>query len=318
MATLATATMRSLGARWVAAIGSAELSGIVGDAAHQTDPGKHLSWNDNVRLFGTGAWPLRQVAGDRNPPNKTAAAAIDIKMNAVDMKRVHNRFIAVFNARARDPRARFVTAFNGYNGTGTAQRFDMQTGGISWTDDSHNWHEHVEVPYDQVDSVRMVDAVMSIVAGETLEAYAARTGTTTSTGGEDASGEEEVHMIPIQLPRGFAFDEKGGLLAREYAISVPVEPAGHAGNPIVGTKKLYLSFSSDFNDKPIPVRVAIWNGAGWTVTTLQVKKDGRNDVAVPPVKGPSAYNVSVGRVRPMATTDAAEATYPLSVLVTVA
>lgn len=166
--------MKDWSNRWDKAISSAVPSGIVGDLAHTFDPGKHLSWQDNRNSFGAGAWPITG-GGDGNPKNKSASAAIDMSMNRQDQNTVHNRYIAVFNDRNNDPRAQFVAAFNGYNGKGNPMRYQMYDGGTAVTDNSHTWHEHVEIYYDDVDNPMMVDANMSIITGESKAGYIGRT-----------------------------------------------------------------------------------------------------------------------------------------------
>jgi hypothetical protein len=172
--TIATPTMQNWSARWDAAIRSAVPSGIVGDYAHTLAPGKHISWQDNRNKFGAGVWPI-VGGGDGNPKNKSASAAIDMSMNRADQNAVHNRYIAVFNDRNNDPRAQYVAAINGWNGSGSPMRYQFYDGGKAVTDRSHEWHEHVEVYYDQVDDPKMVDANMSIITGESKAAYIGRT-----------------------------------------------------------------------------------------------------------------------------------------------
>lgn len=166
--------MKDWSAKWDGAIKSAVPSGIVGDLAHTFNPGKHLSWQDNVNSFGRNSWPV-VGGGDGNPKNKSAAAAIDMSMNRADQNTVHNRYIAVFNNRNNDPRAQYVAAFNGYNGKGSPMRYQMYDGGTAVTDSSHEWHEHVEIYYDDVDNPKMVDANMSIITGESMAGYIGRT-----------------------------------------------------------------------------------------------------------------------------------------------
>jgi hypothetical protein len=171
VATVATATMLSLGSGWRAIIRSAVMSGIVGDLAHQTAPGRHLSWEDNLRLFGSGSWPLNWTAGDKSPKNKRAASAIDMSMNVGDMIAVTKRFVKVFENRKTDRRAKYVNAVNGTTDGVNAKRWDFVSGAISWTDNSHLWHVHDETMYDKVDDPEMVRAHLSIVKGESAEQY---------------------------------------------------------------------------------------------------------------------------------------------------
>lgn len=169
-----TATMRSWSSRWDGAIGSAVPSGINGDPAHYSDPGKHISRNDNIQLFGWNAWCVTLPKDKAGPGDK--ACAIDMNMGRADQNKVHNRYIQVYKDRAWDPRAKYVHAFNGWNGTGQPMRYNLVNGATAVTDSSHTWHEHVETFYGYVNDPAMVEAQMSIITGESAAAYAARVG----------------------------------------------------------------------------------------------------------------------------------------------
>lgn len=165
--------MQSWSDRWDKAIPSAQPSGINGDPAHYEDPGKHISRSDNIRLFGTGAWCVVLPDDKAGPADK--ACAIDMNMDRADQNKVHNRYIEVYKHRGIDPRARYVHAFNGYNGVNQPMRYNVQNGATAVTDSSHTWHEHVETYYRYVNDPAMVDAHMSIITGETMAAYIGRT-----------------------------------------------------------------------------------------------------------------------------------------------
>lgn len=156
---------------WEDAIGSAVCSGIVGDPAHQEKPSKHNSRQDNP----SGSWATSHSKDQKGPSNM--ACAVDVSMNDADMKKVHNRFINLYNARKSDPRAGYVDCFNGYNGSGGAKRYDLPAGTISGTDDSHEWHEHVESFYlyagTDEESWTAARAILSVVKGETADQWLA-------------------------------------------------------------------------------------------------------------------------------------------------
>lgn len=176
MATLATKTMYQLWYLFDAKLASAVLSGIVGDFAHTLAPGKHLSWQDNVNKFGGNSWPVIQ-GSDRNPRNKSGAGAIDITMNRQDQNKVHNNLIKVYKNRKTDPRAKYIAAFNGWNGSGSPMRYQLYNGETAYTDDSHKWHEHIEVYYAYIDDPQMPRAVISAAMGESVEQYLGTGGT---------------------------------------------------------------------------------------------------------------------------------------------
>lgn len=167
--TKATDIMMDLADEWEEAIPSAVLSGINGDADHQAKPGKHLSRSDNIRKWGSSCWPVTHANDKLGPSDK--ACAIDINMNRTDQNKVHKRFVNVFNNRKTDPRAKFLYAFNGWDGEGVPCRYNLVTGAVDETDDSHKWHEHVETFYGFVNDPKMKRAIMSIVTGETVAQY---------------------------------------------------------------------------------------------------------------------------------------------------
>jgi hypothetical protein len=307
--TIATPTMWNLWTTWDGIIGSAVLSGIVGDQAHEEAPGKHLSWNANAQKFGTNSWPLRQPE-DKNPANKNAAGAIDVSMSLTDMVKCYKLYKTVFDNRSKDPRAKYVSAFNGFDGSGSAVRIQFYDGAIYNTDDSHKWHQHTEVPYKYVDDPQMVRAHASILRGESIAQYL---GQATPVQEE----EDDMVMIPIEVPRGFAFDENEQLLDRKLTTVLPLEPIGFKDNPHFKGHKLLVSVGGDFN-KPegVLVRIAFQNGAGWSVHKILVTEK-RQPVPVPAAGGDTAFNISIGRMRRQAESTETEADAPVTVIVSV-
>jgi len=166
--TRAPANLRWVADRWEEIFPRAVFSGIVADSLH-VSPTKHKSYGDNP----AGSWP-RQHAKDRQGPRDTACA-IDISMPQADLVLVHNRFRNVFNDRATDPRARYVAAFNGWDGTGGPGRYNLVTGEVTGTDDSHKSHEHVESFYlyvgDDPESWRCARAIISTVRGDSAAEF---------------------------------------------------------------------------------------------------------------------------------------------------
>lgn len=119
---------------------------------------------------------------------------------------------------------------------------------------------------------------------------------------------------PVPLPPIFAYAEDETFVeGKAGAVSIPL-PAVGKGHPAFNGKQLYVSASGDHAaaDAAPRVRVAINNGAGWTVKTVEVPSGGRVGVPVPAAANTSAYNVTVGRVD---TGVAGHETLPLSVLI---
>src|SRR5689334_17843212 len=118
MATNATTELKWLAAEWKKLYKSAVFSGIVGDQAHAARGGYHISREDQ---------PSTNYSVTR-PDDKTgradAASAIDMSMDVQDMRTCTARLIVLF-ANASDPRRKYVNAFNGWNGSGSAKRYDI-------------------------------------------------------------------------------------------------------------------------------------------------------------------------------------------------
>ena len=155
---------------WEAEFPSAVFSGINGDAPHQTKPGKHLSWSQNRDKFGSGCWPL-EAPNDKNATAKDKAIAIDMSMSTADMKTCHNRLKAIYNNRANDPRAKYIYAFNGWDGNNGAGRYNLYKGTIDDASDDHKWHEHKEGYYAFVNDPEYARAAISALRGETIAEY---------------------------------------------------------------------------------------------------------------------------------------------------
>ena len=168
-----TAQMIAVRDGWDKIYPSAVPSGINGDPAHYYDPGKHISRNDNIRLFGSGAWCVVLPEDKAGPGDK--ACAWDMNLSRADQNTCHNRLIALYKDRSSDPRAKYIHAFNGYNGTGQPMRYNLRNGATAVTDSSHTWHEHLETHYGYVNDPAMTDAVLSVLRGETKAAYIGRT-----------------------------------------------------------------------------------------------------------------------------------------------
>lgn len=173
MTTVAYANMRALADGWEHIFTSAVCSGICGDARHRAQGGYHESRDDNP----AGNYSIIRpddVAG-RGPND--AAAAIDMSMSPADMKLATTRLIVVWS-NPDDPRRKYLNAFNGWLGSGDAQRWDVVARARKWATPDHKWHVHLEVRRLWVLSAAMVKAVLSILRGETVAQYLASIGVT--------------------------------------------------------------------------------------------------------------------------------------------
>ncbi|WP_194821315.1 hypothetical protein [Micromonospora sp. S-DT3-3-22] len=170
MATRATDTLRDLAAGWERLFPSAKLSGIVGDTRHAKRGGYHISIEDQVDSDDYSV--VR--ADDKAPPGKwprDCASAVDMNLSLADMKVCHARLIAVWRNRATDPRAKYINAHNGWNGTGPPGRYDWVTGTVSTASDDHEWHVHLELRRRYVNDPQAARAVLSILRGESPAQY---------------------------------------------------------------------------------------------------------------------------------------------------
>ncbi|MFY1589004.1 hypothetical protein ACN267_31440 [Micromonospora sp. WMMD734] len=173
MATRATDTLRDLAAGWERLFPSAKLSGIVGDTRHAKRGGYHISIEDQVRDDDYSV--IRP--DDKAPPGKwprDCASAVDMNLSLPDMKVCHARLVAVWRARATDPRARYINAHNGWNGSGSPGRYDWVTSAVSTASDDHEWHVHLEIRRRYVNDPQAAKAVLSILRGESPAQYLGR------------------------------------------------------------------------------------------------------------------------------------------------
>ncbi len=162
---------------------SAVNSGIIGDLAHNRS-GYHFGASDQR---DPNNYSVTRV--DDRPPLRTdhnAATGIDTSKSTADMVKSWNRVEAVWRNRGSDPRAKYLNAYNGWNGRGQAERLDFVTGARTVTDDSHKWHDHTEVRRRYANDMAAMRAVRSVLAGQSVEQWNA------SNGGGSAGEDEEM------------------------------------------------------------------------------------------------------------------------------
>lgn len=145
---------------------SAVCSGICGDLAHRRRGGYHIA---------RAAQPptnFSVVRPDDRPGNgpADAAAAVDMSMNQVDMVLATRRLMTVFY-NDRDPRRKYVNAFNGWLGSGDPQRYDFITRKVTRASRDHTRHVHVELRRRYVRAAVAYRALLSALRGESLAQY---------------------------------------------------------------------------------------------------------------------------------------------------
>lgn len=171
MSTGATQLIRDLAREWadLPDYPSAVESGIIGDVNHLAGGGYHLSIEDNSSSNYSVTRP-----DDKAPPGtwpRNVASGIDTSMSSADLFKCHARLVTLWQNRAWDTRAKYINAFNGWDGNGSPGRYDMVSGAVSITDDSHKFHEHLEVRRRYVNDQQAKKAILSALKGETHDQY---------------------------------------------------------------------------------------------------------------------------------------------------
>lgn len=169
MSTVATEVMDAFAAKWATLYKSAKISGIVGDLAHRKRGGYHISREDNPADNYSVTRPDDQFGP------KDAASAVDMTMDRADMITCTRRLVAAYT-NVSDPRRKYLNAVNGWDGSGEAARYDFYALKSKYASSDHKWHVHLEVRRRYCNSPVAMDAILSILSGETVEHYLARIG----------------------------------------------------------------------------------------------------------------------------------------------
>lgn len=171
MTTVATAALTDFAKRWCKLYQSAQCVGIVGDNAHAARGGYHIG-----RSFQSPSNYSCTRPQDKYGPGD-ASAAVDIRMSAAEMV-VCTRRLYVLYANTADPRRKYLNGFNGWDGTGSATRYDIYAHNTKAASDDHKWHIHLEFRRMYVNSAVAMNAVLSALAGQTAAAYLKSVGVT--------------------------------------------------------------------------------------------------------------------------------------------
>ena len=164
MATLAHDVTRWLADEWEKLYPSATFSGIVGDPEHEARGGYHISIEDQVNPDN---YSVVRV-DDKAPPGtwpRNLAAAIDMNLAMPDMRTCHLRLRAAWSDQT-DPRRKYINAWNGWDGTNGAGRYDMVLNKVGSATDDHKWHIHLEIRRRYVTDRAAAGAILSILRGE--------------------------------------------------------------------------------------------------------------------------------------------------------
>ncbi len=267
-----------------------------------------------------------EVAADRRGPGDKASA-IDLTPAGDDAQAKMRLYTSRLDAaaRARDERLFIdgVPIIREFIGTknntsvycyvltgGRARGLPADAGPDYGRDATHLWHVHISIIRQFCAHAGAMDRLYSVLSGESLAAWKARTAPAPLESSEDDMSQQ---VIPI--PRGFAYTADGTIIDKTAMVSVPAEPAGLPGHHLMAGRRMYLSFSTDHTGpQKILVRMAVHDGKGFQVKVHEITAGGREPIPVPPARGDSAFNITLGRVQ---TEFADAAVLPLSLLVTV-
>lgn len=125
-------------------------------------------------------YSVREFTVDREGPS-TEAGAIDWTFrdaqagNYSTIAKYSKRLMAA--GKSNDPRADYLREFFGnVDSDREVEGWDFTRNQPSTSDSSHLWHIHVSVHRKYVDDQKAMDALLSILKGETLSDYVTRTG----------------------------------------------------------------------------------------------------------------------------------------------
>jgi len=172
MTTLAYSLMQNFVPGWEALFKSAAFSGIVGDARHKAQGGYHISIEDQP----SDNYSVVRV-DDKAPPGswpRDLSAAVDMSLALGDMVTCHTRLRNVWSDHS-DPRRQYINCWNGWDGMGSAGRYDMVKNTVETASSDHKWHIHLEIRRRHVTDPVSYLAVLSIMSGQTKEEWLART-----------------------------------------------------------------------------------------------------------------------------------------------
>ncbi len=160
MSTIATDELKWLANEWAKLYKTAKFSGIVGDPAHQARGGYHIG-----RAYQSKTNYSVTRADDKGGPS-TAAAAIDMNLGQADMVQLHVFLRGLFNAK--DPRMKYVNAWNGWDGHDGAARYDVVRHSVDTATSDHKWHVHLEIRRRYVQDMTAMRAILSMLRRQSL------------------------------------------------------------------------------------------------------------------------------------------------------
>lgn len=177
MSTVAYQAMREFAEGWEKIFKSAVCSGIVGDKRHERRGGYHIG-----RKFQSGSNYSCVRPDDRKGQGPDdGSSAVDMTMGKRDMILCTQRLKAAYDNPA-DPRRKYINAFNGWLGTGSATRFDIYARKTKYATPDHRWHCHLEQRRRWILDKIANEAIWSILKGESVSTWLKSRGITTTPG----------------------------------------------------------------------------------------------------------------------------------------
>ena len=102
-------------------------------------------------------------------------------MNRADMILATTRLATAYH-NVNDPRRKYLNAFNGWDGSGDATRYDVYARRTKFATSDHKWHAHCEQRRRYIKDRTANDAILSILRGESVSTWLKSRGITTEPG----------------------------------------------------------------------------------------------------------------------------------------
>lgn len=166
MSTVAYQEMKAFALGWEKIYKSAVCSGIVGDKRHQARGGYHIG----RKFQSPNNYSVTRPADRRGQGPDDGSSAVDMTMNRADMILCTNRLAAAFN-NVTDPRRKYINAFNGWDGSGPAARFDVYARAKKDATPDHKQHCHLEQRRAYIRDKIANEAIWSILRGESVATW---------------------------------------------------------------------------------------------------------------------------------------------------
>ena len=142
---------------------SAVFSGCVGDARHARRGGYHIG-----RLYQPDDNYSVVRPEDRSGQGPAdGSSAVDMTMSGSDMKLATARLAAAFRD-TKDPRRKYINAFNGWEGGPDAVRYDIYAGRTKRASPDHKSHMHLEQRRRYIRDRTANEAIWSLLRGESV------------------------------------------------------------------------------------------------------------------------------------------------------